>query len=97
MKRLILFLTCVLLATSSQAVDKEISGIQEYRSTRRQAIEDAYLDRLTELRLSAQAKIRLLEVAQQPKPDCIGLDQWREFAEAILQINGLQKESYSRR
>lgn len=94
MKLLILFLTCMLPAVPSQAADKQISETQEYISGRRQAIEDSYSDRLTELRLSAQANIRLLEVAEQPKPDCVGLDQWREFAEAILQMNSIQNDSF---
>ena len=71
MKLLILFLTCMLPAVPSQAADKQISETQEYISGRRQAIEDSYSDRLTELRLSAQANIRLLEVAEQPKPGLI--------------------------
>lgn len=94
MKLLMLFLTCMLLAIPSQAADKEISETQGFISGRRQAIENSYSDRLTELRLSAQANIRLLEVAEQPKPDCVGLDQWCEFAEAVLQINGIANDGY---
>jgi hypothetical protein len=29
-------------------------------------------------------------VAQQPMPEWIGLDQWTEFIEAIIQINDIQ-------
>jgi len=71
----------------------QLSQSEEYLSERKQTIENHYSDRLTELRLRAQADIRLLEVAEQPKPDWIGLDQWSEFAEAVLQMNGIKNES----
>ena len=104
MKSLLLFLTFVLLIAPSLAANEQakqslspnmqFSDIEEYLSGRKQGIENYYSDRLVELRLRAQADIRVLEVAEQPKPDCVGLDEWSEFAETILQINRFENESY---
>lgn len=94
MKTLLLILTFVFLTVSTQAANRQSPEIEEYISARRQSIEDYYTGRLTELRLRAQADVRLLEVAEQPKPDWAGLDEWARFAETILQINGCENKSY---
>ncbi len=94
MKTLLLILTFVFLTVSTQAANRQSPEIEEYISARRQSIEDYYTGRLTELRLRAQADVRLLEVAEQPKPDWAGLDEWAKFAETILQINGCENKSY---
>jgi hypothetical protein len=103
MKSLISILICVLSVVSSLAANEQTqqsnspkiqsTQTEESLSETNQAIENYYCDRLTELRLRAQADIRLLEVAQQPMPEWIGLDQWSEFAEAILRINDVQTVS----
>lgn len=108
MKTSLLFLACVLIVLPSQAANEQAklsvqqsdntngqsSEIEQYISGRRKAIENYYTDRLIELRLRSQADIRLLEVAEQSKPDWTVLDEWAEFAETILQINDLENRHY---
>lgn len=94
MKTLLSFLTFVLLILSSEAAYSQSPETQIYISERRQAIEDYYTGRLTELRTRAQANIRMLEIAEKPKLNCVGLDEWAEFAETILQINGCENQPY---
>ncbi|MBN2181129.1 MAG: hypothetical protein JW715_04385 [Sedimentisphaerales bacterium] len=100
MKTLIILLTCMLTAISSQAASEQTkqsndsnSEIEQYISSRTTAIDNYYTGRIAELRLRAAADIRLLEIAEQPKPDCVGLDEWAEFAEIILRINGCEENS----
>jgi hypothetical protein len=100
MKSLLSLLICVLIVVSSHAANEQTpqsnspkiqsAQTEESLSGTKQAIEKYYFDRLTELRLDAESNIRLLEVAQQPMPEWIGLDQWTEFIEAIIQINDIQ-------
>ncbi len=94
MKTLFLFLTFVFLTVSTQAANRQSPKTEIYISARRQAIEDYYTGRLAELRARAQANVRMLEIAEKPKLNCIRLDEWAEFAETILQINGCETQSY---
>jgi hypothetical protein len=99
MKMSPLFLICMLIVLPSQAANEQAkmsvqqsvqtTEIEKYISGRRKAIENYYTDRLTELRLRAHADIRLLEIAEQPKPDCTVLNEWADFVDEILQINGI--------
>lgn len=110
MKTLILTVACVFSAVPSQAANvqielqkqlqqlevpnEQVGHAEEYASKCRAAIEDYYTDRLTELRLRTDAAIRLLEVAEQPKPHWAGFAEWAQFAETVLQINGYEQEPY---
>jgi hypothetical protein len=94
MKTLLLSLTFVSLTVAVQAVNGQSSETEVYISNRRQALEDYYTGRLAELRLLAQANIRMLEIAEKPKSNCIGLDEWAKFAETILLINGYENQPY---
>ncbi len=94
MKTLLLFLTFVSLTVSSEAADNQSPETQIYITERKQAIDDYYTSRLIELRARAQANIRMLDIAEKPKLNCVGLDEWAEFAETILQINGCENQSY---
>ena len=107
MKSLLLFLTFVLIVIplpaingqtklSAQQTDdsnKQLTEIEQYISGRRKAIDNYYTDRILDLRLNARAEIRLLELAEQPKPDFIFLDEWADFVEKIAQINYLENGS----
>ena len=107
MKSLLLFITFVLVVVplpvingqtklSAQQTDdsnKQLTEIEQYVSGRRKAIDNYYTDRILDLRLNARAEIRLLELAEQPKPDFIFLDEWADFVEKIAQINYLENGS----
>jgi len=109
MKPPLLSLICLLIVILSQAANgqaklstqqsdnsnKQSFEIEQYISGRRKAIENYYTDRLIELRLRAQTDIRLLEIAEQPKADCAMLDEWVEFVETVLKINGLENRYYN--
>lgn len=100
MKTLILLLTCMLTAFPLQAANRQIrqsdgvktqlSEIEQDILAYTEAIDNYYIGRLMELRLRASADIKLLEIAEQPKPDSVGFDEWAEFVETILRINGCE-------
>jgi hypothetical protein len=94
MKTQLLLLTIIFLTVSTQAANRQSPETEVYISGRRQAMEDYYTGRLAELRLRAQASVRMLEIAEKPKLNCVWLDEWAEFAETILQINGCENQPY---
>jgi len=94
MKIPILILIFISITVSVQAASGQSPETEIYISARRQAIENYYIGRLAELQLCAQASIRMLEIAEKPKPIYVRLDEWAEFAETILQINGCENQPY---
>jgi len=94
MKIPILILTFLSLTASIHAATRQSPETEKYISVRRQAIENYYTGRVSELRLRAQANIRMLETVEKPKSICVGFDEWAELAETILQINGGETQSY---
>lgn len=100
MKTLILTLVCLLLVIPSQAAEKQLKQDQqiqeqlENKEEQLKKIENYYIGRIAELRLRAAAEIRMLEVAEKPKPIWAGIDEWADFAETVLQINGCEDEPY---
>ncbi len=74
--------------------DEQLKEMERYVSQRRREIEGSYMKRILELRLRAAAEIRLLEVAEIPKPNWAEIHEWADFAETVLQINGCERESY---
>lgn len=100
MKTLILTLVCLLLVIPSQASEKQLKQDQqiqeqlENKEEKLKKIENYYIGRIAELRLRAAAEIRMLEVAEKPKPIWAGIDEWADFAETVLQINGCEDEPY---
>lgn len=110
MRALILFVTCVLWAVPSLAEDapfepqgqpnqakvpnEPLSETEQSISKCRLAIEDYYADKIAELRLRTVAAIKRLEVAEKPKPHWAGFDEWAQFAETVLEINGAEGETY---
>lgn len=81
--------TCNCLAAEKQ-LTKE-SGI----SQRHRQIEYSYMSKILNLRLRAAAEVKLLEVAQISKPNWADINEWANFAEKVLQINGCESEPYS--
>jgi type II secretory pathway component PulC len=45
--------------------------------------------------LRSASQIRLLEVAETSKPNWADIAEWADFAETVLQINGLEHEPFS--
>jgi len=84
------------LLQPSQTLNEKLPQSDESVAQCRRAIEDYYTDKLTELRLRTEAAIRLLEVAEKPKPNWAGFAEWAQFAETVLQINGYEHEPFSR-
>ncbi len=64
-------------------------------SQRHRQIEYTYTNKILNLRLRAAAQIRLLEVARISKPNWADINEWADFAEKVLQINGCESEPYS--
>jgi hypothetical protein len=106
MKKIILILIVVITVipfqsaktqtTKPQAENEQSPDeIELYVLKCRQEIENYYQNRLTELQLSAIADIRLLEIAEKPQTTCTGLQEWAEFAEAVIQINNLENHSFN--
>ncbi len=100
MKTLILTLVCLLLVIPCQAAEKQLKQdqqIQEQLENQEEQLkkkENYFIGRIAELRLRAATEIRLLEVAERPMPDWAGFDEWADFAETVLQINGCEDEPY---
>lgn len=92
MKTLILILGCLLLVIPCQAVEKqpehqkkEFEEVEKYISRHRRGIENYYNGQLVELKLRAQSKIRLLEVAE--KAVYASLAAQAEVAKVVLHID----------
>lgn len=92
MKTLILILGCLLLVIPCQAAEKqpehqkkEFEEVEKYISRHRRDIENYYNVQLVELKLRAQSKIRLLEVAD--KAVYASLAAQAEAAKVVLQID----------
>ncbi|MCP4263736.1 MAG: GspB domain-containing protein [Planctomycetes bacterium] len=81
--------TCNCLATENQPT------IESRISQRRHKIEDPYMKRILDSRLRAASEVRLLEVAETSKPNWADINEWADFAETVLQINGCERESFS--
>jgi len=99
MKKINLILIVVLtfipfqIALPQNVNEQSPDEIEQYISECRQEIENYYQNRLTKLQLKAQADIRLLEIAEIPQPTWTGLQEWAQFAEAVIQINNLENKS----
>jgi hypothetical protein len=67
-------------------------GSEEYLEAHKEILNNYYQDRIMEERLSAQAQIRLLEVAENCFANCgTGLYEWAQLAESVLAINDLER------
>jgi len=95
MKKIAIVTTWVLLAWPCIAADDhqpnkvsidDDSAQQIY--TCKQQIENHYQTLLAEMRQRSDQQIRLLEVAERPKPARVGLEAWVAFVEEVLRING---------
>ncbi len=99
MKKINLILIVILtfvpfqIALPQNVNEQSPDEIEQYVLKRRQEIKNYYQNRLTELQLRAQADIRLLEIAEIPQPTWTGLQEWAQFAEAVIQINNLENKS----
>ena len=90
-----LYLTVSIIATCNcLAAEKQLPKESEISQSLRR-IEYSYMNRILSLRLNAAARIRLLEVAQVSKPNWADINEWANFAEKVLQINGCESEPYS--
>jgi hypothetical protein len=78
----------------NQGQNEQLKKVERRVSPRRREIEDSYMNRIVELRLRAASEIRLLEVAETSKPNWADIAEWADFAETVLQINGLKHESH---
>ena len=104
MKNLILIPFCIFLTFISHAANGQVGIQQQVQSTQVQeqiacyqrAVEYYYSNRITELRLRMQTQIRLLEIAESPKPERISLSEWMRFVEAVSKINGCDDVSSGR-
>jgi hypothetical protein len=63
-------------------------------SQHREEIEQSFTNRILEAQLRAASEIRLLEVAETSKPNWADITEWADFAETVLQINGLEREPF---
>lgn len=63
-------------------------------SQHREEIEQSFANRILEAQLRAASEIRLLEVAETSKPNWADITEWADFAETVLQINGLEREPF---
>ena len=64
-------------------------------SQRHHKIEDSFMNRILDARLRSAAEIRLLEVAETSKPNWADINEWVDFAETVLRINGCEREPVS--
>jgi len=81
-------------ANQSQVSQQRLEQIEKYVSKQREAIEDFYTGRLTEVQLRIEAQIRLLELAEQIGD--VELIQWAGLAAArkILEVNGVEHKVF---
>ncbi len=97
MKNLILIPFCLFVVFISNAADGQVGVQQQVQSAQvqkqitnyRKSVEDYYSNKITELRLQMQTQIRLLEIAELPKPEWMSLSEWTRFIEAVVKMNGL--------
>jgi len=94
MKTLILILACLLLVIPCQAQEKQLKQNRQIQEQLNE-IENCFIGRIAEVQLRAAAEIRLLEVAERPMSAWIGISEWVDFAEKVLEINGCEREPYS--
>lgn len=85
---LIWLVTLNAFADQTQIPQQQLEQIEKYVSKQREAIEDFYSGRLTEVQLRIEAQIRLLEPAEQI--GYVRLIQWAGLAAArkTLEVNG---------
>lgn len=100
----ILLLTiAVCQAAWGQSAQPQISNnqsqdSQSYFEAHKEILNNYYEDRITEERLSGEAQIRLLEVAEKCYANCeSGLYEWAQLAEAVVAINDLERQSFGYR
>jgi hypothetical protein len=91
-KKLIICLCAAvaIITTYNCTATENQSKTERLISQRRQEIEQSFMNRILELQLRAASEIRLLEVAETSKPNWADITEWAEFAETVLQINGLE-------
>ncbi len=82
------------LAWSQDANDQSVYS-KAYIEAHKEVLNNYYQNRIMEERLSGQAQIRLLEVAEKCYSNCEnGLYDWAKLAGTVLGINGLEKKSF---
>jgi hypothetical protein len=93
-KKLIICLCAAvaIIAAYNCTAEENQTKTERIISQRRQEIEQSFMNRILELQLRAASEIRILEVAETSKPNWADITKWAEFAETVLQINGLECE-----
>jgi hypothetical protein len=83
---------CSSLAAQSQLNpnDNDRDRMHSPVSRRHFRIQRFFDSRTLRAQLQAAARVRLLEVAEIPRPVWAGMNDWADFAEAVLAVNGLQ-------
>ncbi|MEJ2647891.1 MAG: hypothetical protein P8016_05725 [Sedimentisphaerales bacterium] len=72
--------------------DSQSQDSPAYFEAHKEILNNYYQDRIMEERLSAQAQIKLLEVAENCFANCqTGLYEWAQLAEAVVAINDLER------
>lgn len=100
MKNVIIAAILLLTISMSQAAEPQDANSQSIGSraffeAHKEILNNYYEDRILEERLSAQAQIRLLEVAEKCYSNYeTGLFDWAMLAEAVIRINDLERQSF---
>ena len=93
MKTLILTLVCLLLVIPCQAQEKQLKQSRQIQEQLNE-IENCFIGKIAEVQLRAAAEISLLEVAERPMSAWVGIIEWADFAEAVLEINDFQDKPF---
>ena len=81
----------IITTCNSFAKEKQLEA-ENRISQHRRDIEYSYANKIFKVRLRAAAEVKMLEVAQISKPNWADINEWANFAETVLRINGLECE-----
>lgn len=81
-----------------QISNNQSQDSQSYFEAHKEILNNYYEDRILEERLSGEAQIRLLEIAEKCYANCeTGLYEWAHLAEAVVAINDLERQPFGYR